>query len=167
MARQQEKAALRVVEPTARDEAEASIPLDLGPLAEMTGYALRRAQIAVFEDFIEALAEVDLRPAQFSVLHVLDRAPGCTQSAVASALGIQRANFVALLDTLETRGLARRAPSPTDKRSHALYLTPEGMRVLARARELEAAHEARQIERLGGKDKRAELLALAQKLAAR
>jgi DNA-binding MarR family transcriptional regulator len=131
-------------EPTSQDG-----PLDVGPLARMTGYALRRAQMAVFDDFIASLAEVNLRPAQFSVLLMLDQAPGSTQSAVAQALGIQRANFVALFDEIEKRGLARRALSPTDRRSHALHLTDLGVRTLARARQLAAAHEAKQIARLG------------------
>jgi DNA-binding MarR family transcriptional regulator len=121
----------------------------LGPLSRMAGYALRRAQIAVFEDFIASLAEVNLRPAQFSVLLVLDQAPGSTQSAVAAALGIQRANFVSMLDELERRGLARRSSSLSDKRSHALHLTPKGATTLKRARDLAAAHEARQVARLG------------------
>ncbi len=139
-------------------------PIELGPLSHMTGYALRRAQMAVFEDFFATLAEVDLKPAQFSVLHVLDIAPGSTQSAVAAALGIQRANFVALLDGLEQRGLARRDAAPSDKRSHALHLTPRGAALLARARALEARHEARQVARLGGQDSRDTLLALLARL---
>jgi DNA-binding MarR family transcriptional regulator len=123
--------------------------IDIGPLARMTGYALRRAQIAVFDDFIASLSEVNLRPAQFSVLLVLGEAPGSKQSAVAATLGIKRANFVALLDELEARGLARRAVSPSDRRSHALFLTEAGRTTLARARELHRAHEARQIARIG------------------
>ena len=112
---------------------------DVGALGQMTGYALRRAQISVFEDFIATIAETGLRPAQFSVLVLLDQTPGLTQSAVAAALGIQRANFVTLINELERRGLARREPSLTDKRSHALQLTDKGQVTLKRARELHAA----------------------------
>jgi DNA-binding MarR family transcriptional regulator len=126
-----------------------SSALDLGPLPRLAGYALRRAQLAVFEDFITTLAELDLRPAQYSVLLVLERNPGSTQTAVAAALGIQRANFVALLDGLERKGLARRAPSPTDRRSHALGLTPRGHEVLVRANTLVAQHDARMIAGVG------------------
>lgn len=128
---------------------EAAEDIDIGPLSRMIGYALRRAQISVFEDFIATLSEVDLRPAQFSVLLVLDRAPGSTQSAVASALGIKRANFVALLDELAARGLAERKLSASDKRSNAIHLTDKGRRILARARALAQDHENRQIARLG------------------
>ena len=58
---------------------------------------------------ITNFAELDLRPAQYSVLVLLGHTPGLKQSDVAAALGIQRANFVVLFDGLERRGLARRS----------------------------------------------------------
>ena len=131
-----------VPEEQAPDTSTSTIP-DVGALAQMTGYALRRAQIAVFEDFNHTLAETGLRPAQFSVLLMLHQTPGLTQSAVAAALGIQRANFVTLINDLERAGLAERAASLTDKRSHALHLTPKGQATLTRALELQSVHEAR------------------------
>ena len=121
----------------------------LGPLEGLIGYALRRAQLAVFDEVIRNFAELDLRPAQFSVLVLVGNRPGLKQSEVAAALGIQRANFVALLDRLEKRGLARRAPAPNDRRCHALHLTAEGERVLARAGARVAAIEARLDAKLG------------------
>ena len=118
-------------------------PLDLGALPEMTGYALRRAQLAVFADAIDALATLELRPAQFSVLLVIGRNPGRKQSEIAEALGIQRPNFVALMDGLDRRGLARRMSLVTDRRSYAVVLTGKGETLLAEALEVVAAHEAR------------------------
>jgi DNA-binding MarR family transcriptional regulator len=122
---------------------------DIGPLAGKVGYALRRAQLCVFDEIIAAFTEFDLRPAQYSVLVLLEHAPGLKQSDVAGALGIQRANFVALFDGLERRGLARRCPTPNDRRSYALYLTEAGQAVLARATRVEAELEAQLDARLG------------------
>ena len=68
---------------------------------------------------------------------------------MAAALGIQRANFVALLDGLERRGLARRGPTPNDRRCHALHLTAEGERMLTLASARVVAIEARLDEKLG------------------
>jgi DNA-binding MarR family transcriptional regulator len=138
--------------------------VDIGPLADMIGYALRRAQLAVFDDVISALGEIGLRPAEFSTLTVLATSPGRSQSAIASALGIQRANFVALIDRLETRGLAERRRHPADRRSHALYLTLAGQALLARAASVHGAHERRQIAKLG-EDNVAILLALLARLS--
>ncbi len=118
-------------------------PLDLGMLPEMTGYALRRAQLAVFADAINALASLDLRPAQFSVLLVIGRNPGRKQSEIAEALGIQRPNFVALMDELNRRGLARRTPLASDRRSYAVVLTKDGEALLAEAQETLTEHERR------------------------
>ncbi len=117
--------------------------LSLGALPHLLGYSLRRAQLAVFADFHSAFAPLDLRPAQFSALLLIDANPGCKQSEAAEALGIMQPNFVALMDDLESRGLARRAPSKSDRRSHALALTAKGRLLLARAMTVVSAHEAR------------------------
>src|SRR6478752_9631441 len=77
--------------------------IDLGPLPELMGYVLRRAQLVVFQDFFAAFAPFDISPAQLSVLTVIERNPGLTQTQVAAALGIKRTNFVGLLDELERR----------------------------------------------------------------
>lgn len=114
---------------------------ELGPLSEYLGYALRRAQLKVFQDFIDALAELDLRPAHFSVLIVIDANPGVLQSQACAALGIQKANFVPLLDALQKRGLLRRVAH--DGRANGLHLTDDGRKLLVRARRLHDRHERR------------------------
>jgi DNA-binding MarR family transcriptional regulator len=125
------------------------------------GYMLRRAQLAVFADFLQSLPDVGLRSGQFAVLTVVARNPGVTQSEVCAALGIQRTNFVAVIDDLERRGLARRNSAAHDRRSNALTLTAAGRRVLARADALQRAHESRIGQRLGpgGREQLLRLLA--------
>jgi len=144
----------------------ASPAVEVGPLAGMVGYVLRRAQLAVFDDVIANFAELDLRPAQYSVLVLLGNSPGLKQSDVAAALGIQRANFVVLFDGLERRGLAQRSSAPNDRRSYALYLTEAGEKVLARANDLESRFEARLDVKLGPGG-REQLLELLSRLAER
>lgn len=133
---------------TADDADPAAAELDLGPLPDLIGYALRRSQVAVFADFIATLSELELRPAQFSVLLLVERNPGRKQSDFAGALGIQRPNFVAMMDELDRRGLTRRITSQTDRRSYALELTRKGEAVLDRAMALVADHEARMLKGL-------------------
>lgn len=123
--------------------------LDLAGLTDVVGYALRRAQMAVFEDFIARFAALDLKPAQYSVLLVIGRNPGRKQSEIAAALGIQRPNFVAMLDELERRGLAERVRSTTDRRSHAIVLTDDGRAMLDRALSVQRDQEAIIADRLG------------------
>src|SRR5215470_16657850 len=134
--------------------------LDLGPLPELIGYVLRRAQLVVFQDFFHAFAPFNISPAQFSVLTVIERNPGLTQSQVAAALGIKRTNFVGLLDELERRGLAERRQAARDKRSYALYLTADGAVLMRKLRPVLKAHETRMVARIGeaGRDRLVELL---------
>jgi DNA-binding MarR family transcriptional regulator len=131
------------------DRRKKTAAVDIGPLDNAVGYLLRRAQLAIFDDFIRTFADLGLRPATFSVLVLIDRNPGLNQSEISAALGIQRTNFVAMIDGLETRGLARREPSPADRRSHALTLTPAGRELLAEALALHDRLEARLEEKLG------------------
>jgi DNA-binding MarR family transcriptional regulator len=140
--------------------------LQLGELAELLGYSLKRAQLKVFEDFLRCVAPLQLTPAQFSVLLLLDRNPGRNQTEIANTLGILRPNFVSMLDALESRGLCTRMRSTNDRRSHILVLTDKGRAVLARAKKLVASkHEARLNELLGPANRIA-LLEMLSKIAA-
>ena len=124
-------------------------PLKLGVLSEHLGYFIRRLQVWVFQDFMRALAADGVRPAQYSVLAVIDANPGLPQSEIADFLGIERARFVRLLDRLDKRGYTERRPSPHDRRSHAVHLTRDGQRALRRIKAAAFRHEAKLIERLG------------------
>jgi DNA-binding MarR family transcriptional regulator len=142
------------------DHMSKPIDIDLGPLPELIGYVLRRAQLVVFQDFFRTFAPFDIRPAQFSVLTVIERNPGLTQSQVAAALGIKRTNFVGMLDELEKRGLAERRQAARDKRSYALCLTAEGAALMRRLKPVLKAHESRMVALVGeeGRDLLVELL---------
>jgi DNA-binding MarR family transcriptional regulator len=138
-------------------------PLQMGELSELLGYSLKRAQLKVFEDFLRCVAPLQLTPAQFSVLLLLDNNPGRNQTEIANTLGILRPNFVAMLDGLESRELCMRMRSANDRRSHVLTLTEKGRSTLARAKKLVASkHEARLIEVLGPTDHAALLAMLAK-----
>jgi DNA-binding MarR family transcriptional regulator len=134
------------------------------PLNGYVGYALRRAQGVIFADFIHTLAELDLRPGQFAVLILIDQNPGTSQSSISSALGIQKANFVATIAELEDRGLVRRRKSESDGRTYSLGLTAKGRSVLRHAAELQSVHEARVVEQIGSEG-RLQLLSLLERLA--
>jgi DNA-binding MarR family transcriptional regulator len=124
--------------------------LQMGELSELLGYSLKRAQLKIFEDFLRCVAPLQLTPAQFSVLLLMDKNPGRNQTEIANTLGILRPNFVAMLDGLESRDLCTRIRSTSDRRSHILVLTDKGRAVLARAKKLVASkHEARLNELLG------------------
>jgi len=116
--------------------------LDHGPLPGLVGYTLRRAQLAVFQAFRQAMAPWDVTPGQYGVLVLIGENQGLSQSDLGAALGIDRSTMVAVIDRLEERGLVVRAPSPRDRRSYALELSAEGRRTLAEASRAVEEHEA-------------------------
>jgi len=136
-------------------------PANLGGLDQLTGYVVRRAQVWIFQDFKRALKGLEMTPGQFSVLRIVAANPGLAQARVAEALAIERARLVQMIDRLEARGLIERTHSATDRRSHALHLTPAGAALLDRLGELVDAHERNVVARIGSGDKRKLLRILA------
>ena len=152
-ARRRVSARPKAVPQAAQPEKTEKSKLDLGPLPGLIGYALRRAQVAVYQDFARTYAKFDIRPVQYGVLTVIERNPGQKQTAVGAALSIKRANFVALCDELERRNLIVRRSIPNDRRSYALHLTPKGEALLKQLHEANAEHEARIAAVLGSEDR--------------
>jgi DNA-binding MarR family transcriptional regulator len=109
------------------------------------------------QHFFRTFADVRIRPAQFSVLTVLERNPGLKQTKVASVLGIMRTNFVVLLDELERRGFAERR---ADRGRSPLARTPSH-----RQRRMVAARERGMTRRIGLASRK-QLFKLLHRLAA-
>lgn len=130
-----------------RRSPQAAIVLDA--LNGHLGYFVRRFQVSIFQDFIRTLGNLDISPAQYSVLVVINANRGLSQAELAATLGIERARLVRLLHRLQGRGLIQRLPCSADGRRHALQLTPRGRTLLARAKTLAARHERGLVEKLG------------------
>ncbi len=143
-------------------EADAALKTDA--TTSIVGYRLRRAQLSVFQKFIAVFEELKLRPADYSVLVLIDDNPGRKQTEIAEVLGIKRANFVTLVHGLEQRGLVERIPSLEDKRANALHLTTAGQNFLRLAKSRHRALEDEIVTQLGGTEARALLLALLDRL---
>ena len=142
----------------------AAAKLKAAPLEKSIGYSLRRAQFSTYDAFTLAMKPFEIRPSQFTVLVLIGSNPGLTQSSICSALGIQKTNFVALLDKLEARGLSERRKAGSDRRASALHLTEAGKIFVAK---MEAAHDAMErklAQRLGPKRTR-EFLAVLHEFA--
>ena len=105
--------------------------------------------MSTFQEFTAAMEKQGIRPSQFAVLVLIRSNPGLKQTAISKALGIQKANFVALLDRLEKRGLTERRTVGGDRRSFALHLTRAGETFVAKMEAAHSAFECRLTERLG------------------
>ena len=146
----QRKRQSAATEPAAEmSDAPANEKISLGKLEGHLGYFVRRLQITIFKDFIKTLAPMKLRPAQYSVLLVIEANPGRSQAAIAQALNIERARLVRMLHELEKRKWIARRAANGDGRSHSLYLTPEGEKAMARIKALTGEHEAEMAKLVG------------------
>jgi DNA-binding MarR family transcriptional regulator len=136
-----------------------------GMLGGLVGYRLRRASGRMMADFASSMAPAALRPVLFGMLCVIRANPGIIQMGLGAELGIQRANLVPLVNELTGRDLIERRPAPNDRRAFALYLTPEGERLLDQAETMVLQHEERMLSALS-RAERAKLLELLAKIAA-
>jgi DNA-binding MarR family transcriptional regulator len=133
-------------------------------VTNIVGYRLRRAQIAVFQQFSARFDDYQLRPAEYSALALIEANPGSKQIEIAKALGIKRANFVALINGLAARGLVERRLPADDRRSQALHLTVQGAEQMRVFNAVQADFEAHCVEKLGGLAARNQLMDLLARL---
>lgn len=145
-------------------ELPATDALDTSAVAQSVTHQLRRAHSQFTHRFLLHFSDLNLRPAEFSILALIAQNPGRKQSEIADALGIQRANLVVLMNELEASHLTERRVAPNDRRSYAIHLTAAGESLLADARRAEADFEADCLEKLGGTRARDQFLTLLRRL---
>ncbi|TWE01408.1 MarR family transcriptional regulator [Pseudomonas sp. AG1028] len=132
-------------------------------LDTLVGYALRRAQMKVFQHLVGNLAEHDLRPAQFTAMVIIDNEPGLMQADLARQLAIEPPQLVPLLNKLESRGLAQRVRGVQDKRAYGVFLTKAGIALLGKLKAIAVASDEAATAALD-EDERAQLLRLLHKV---
>jgi DNA-binding MarR family transcriptional regulator len=96
-------------------------------------YLLRRVTDAAGRMANAQLEPLGLDTRHYTVLAVAGAGGGSSQRTIADTLRLDRATVVALIDTLEALGLARRVQSREDRRANAVELTIKGRRALKRA----------------------------------
>lgn len=118
-------------------------PAQLGLLPGLLGYQLRLAQRAIFDDFADAMGELEVSPGLFGMLVIIEANPGLKQTELADAAQLDRSSLVPALDKLEARRLVARRASAEDRRVNGLWLTPEGTALLRQLKQRVARHEQR------------------------
>ena len=140
--------------------------VELGVLADLAGYHLRRASGAFAADFVRALDGTGMRQVLFGILSVVAANPDINQGAVGRALGIQRANMVSLINELVDAALIERRVSPGDRRAFALRLSAAGQAKLDDCIARIRAHEEEMLSDLDAAE-RAQLIALLTRIEAK
>ncbi|MGP8248192.1 MAG: MarR family winged helix-turn-helix transcriptional regulator [Bryobacteraceae bacterium] len=110
------------------------------------------------------LAPLELRSRDFWLLQIAGSGD-FSQHEIADVFGLDPSSIVAMLDSLERRGLLRRERNPRDRRVQWVRRTDTGDRVFARAWPRAQRAEARQLALLSAADQ-SQLLAAMRKLAA-
>jgi DNA-binding MarR family transcriptional regulator len=116
-----------------------SSPPDRGDAPDL-GLLLVQLGFHVGNRFRESLAPLGLEPRHVGLLRRLATAEGQSQQALGETLGITANRMVFLVDDLEAHGLVERRRNPSDRRSHALYLTARGRQALQDAAAATAHH---------------------------
>lgn len=109
----------------------------------LLGYRLRRAQGAMHRHYMAAAEDLALTQKQTATLWLVNGNAGVSQVALATALGMDRATMMSIIDRLEERGLVIRKRSSEDRRRQELYLTPAGQTILRKVKARIAKHEER------------------------
>ena len=106
------------------------------PLASAPGFLLSWNGQRIAHKFATALEPLGLRPPHFGVMTLIAAHPGSAQKDLVTRSLIDPSSMVAVIDELESMGLAERRPHPEDRRKHAVYLTARGRDTLERAQEV-------------------------------
>jgi DNA-binding MarR family transcriptional regulator len=135
-----------------------------GELGVFPGYLLARLGEASSRRFHKALEPEGLHPRHFGVMTMVAAQPGMSQQQLHEKTAIDPSSMVAVIDELQSRGLAERRQNPGDRRARTIYLTDQGEQTLKRIRGL-AAELQREFFAALSADERRELHALLRKLA--
>ena len=111
------------------------------------------------------LAAVGMEPREAMLLRHVALSEGSSQQAVATSIGLPASRIVGLVDRLEARGWIERRTAGTDRRRHALYVSPLGRKALDQITAVGAEHEHEFTRNLGPTE-RDELIRLLQRIAA-
>ena len=122
-------------------------------LDDLVGYAARRAQLSIYEDFAASLAAEDITPQRFSSLVIIENNPGISQTKLAEVMGIARSGIVSIIDRFEKSGYVERQASG-DRRSYNLHLTREGQKQLKKYKKAVTEHDDRISQALSEAEKR-------------
>ena len=96
------------------------------------GYLLKHAHQRYAELAASAFAALGVRPQEWVAVSALGLSRDLSQKEIADLLGVDRTTMVALVDTLENKGLVERRPHVEDRRKNVLVITAAGRSLIRR-----------------------------------
>lgn len=152
---------------TRRDSADRTPAggLGEGSMHGLLGYQLAQASIVTTRAFMRVVGKpMQLRPVEFTILHLLHQNADVTTTALARALAMTSPGVAAWLERLESRGLLERERSEADRRAQHLRLTRPGAEIASKALKLLLAADVELLAHLSDGEHRI-LLELLHKVA--
>jgi DNA-binding MarR family transcriptional regulator len=131
-----------------------------------TAFLLSQVGARAAQEFAKLLGPLKFTPPEAGILRLLGRSPGLSQQELARRLDMYASRLVAVLDSLEGRGLMARVTNPDDRRLYSLQLTDAGREALGAIGRVARAHDDAICAGLTAAE-RAQLGDLLQKLANR
>jgi DNA-binding MarR family transcriptional regulator len=104
------------------------------PLTRVASALARRFHLICSTMLAEVLTGEEVVQLEYGTLLCLEIEPGIDQRRLAEAMGIDPTNASLIIDRLHSKGLVERRVKETDRRAHALYLTPKGKALWRRLR---------------------------------
>ncbi len=131
-----------------KEKALADTKMKSKQLQKEVGYHLKRSYLQVIEHFHVDMTEVNLRPAEYSILSMVSENEQVTAKKLSKALNIAPPNLVSLIDTLEEKRLIRKSVNENDRRSQILHITKDGETLLTQAIQTSANSQKRALANL-------------------
>ena len=103
-------------------------------LADNTGYLLASLGAACKAQVLARAEEQGFELYDYTILALLGEGARATQATIAETMMIDPSRLVALLDSLEQRGLIARQRDPDDRRRHVVSITGAGQGELVKLR---------------------------------
>ncbi len=128
----------------------------LGFLLGKTGQKLREFQE-------ECLGPLGITGKHLGILKILQEKGSISQHGIGQCIHIDRTTMVDLIDDMEKKGLVERREHPTDRRSHAVYMTAKGKELLPKLHNLAKGAERKFLSSLNQAEQK-EFVRLLKKL---
>lgn len=122
------------------------------PLSEEVTFLIARVSSVSNGKANAALRDLDLKVRSYSVLNLAASDLKPTQRELAQMISLDPSQIVSLVDELESRGLIVREQDPRDRRQKVITATPEGAKLLDKARERTQAAQAASLAPLNAKE---------------
>jgi DNA-binding MarR family transcriptional regulator len=124
-------------------------------LADHPTFALLEAASRAKDILLPALSSLGVDLRELRLLVVIEREGPLSQRELSDIAGIEKSSMVTVVDSLETKHLARRTREPSDRRINRIVLTPAGFALLRRAPQNLVGSEKRLLDALDFTERKA------------